>query len=103
MTIVGFGSYGPFRAWAAYQFTVENSVYVAAAFRGKGISKLLMNAIIGSAREKGFHAMVAGIDSDNKASIHLHEQMGFREVALFREVGFKFDRWLDLKFFELLI
>jgi phosphinothricin acetyltransferase len=101
--LVGFSSYGPFRAWAAYQFTIENSVYVAADQRGKGVGKLLLAPLIGSAAQKGMHAMVAGIDASNDASLRLHFSFGFKEVAHFREVGYKFDRWLDLKFLELIL
>jgi phosphinothricin acetyltransferase len=101
--IVGFSSYGPFRAWAAYQFTVENSVYVAADQRGKGIGRLLMIPVIESAREKGKHAIVSGIDASNEASLRLHKSFGFAEVAHFKEVGHKFGQWLDLKFMQLIL
>ncbi len=102
-TIVGFSTYGPFRAWQAYQFTVENSVYVKADCRGKGIAKLLMQPVIDAAKDAGKHTIVAGIDATNKASIRLHEQFGFVEVACFKEVGYKFDRWLDLSFMQLML
>jgi L-amino acid N-acyltransferase len=102
-TIVGFSTYGPFRSWQAYQYTVENSVYVKADQRGKGIAKLLMQPIIDSAKAAGMHTMVAGIDATNKASIHLHQQFGFTEVACFKEVGYKFGRWLDLAFLQLIL
>jgi phosphinothricin acetyltransferase len=101
--IVGFSTYGPFRAWQAYQYTVENSVYVKDVHRGKGIAKLLMQPVIDSAKENGMHTMVAGIDATNEASIYLHKQFGFEEVALFKEVGYKFDRWLDLAFMQLIL
>ena len=101
--IVGFSTYGPFRAWQAYQFTVENSVYVKEGCRGKGIAKLLMQPVIDSAKAAGMHTIVAGIDATNKASIHLHQQFGFKEVACFKEVGYKFDRWLDLAFLQLML
>jgi len=101
--VVGFSSYGPFRAWPAYKYTIENSVYVLEGQRGKGIGKLLIQPLIGSAREKGFHAVIAGIDASNAASIRLHASFGFLEVAHFRQVGYKFGRWLDLTFMELLL
>jgi phosphinothricin acetyltransferase len=100
---VGFSSFGPFRAWAAYQFTVENSIYVAADQRGKGIGRALLAPLIGAARERGLHALIAGIDATNAVSQQLHASFGFEEVARFREVGFKFDRWLDLVFMELIL
>jgi L-amino acid N-acyltransferase YncA len=101
--ILGFSSFGPFRAWAAYKHTVENSVYVAAVARGRGVGKLLMPPIIEAAKQLSIHAMVAGIEAENEASINLHKQFGFVEVAHFKEVGWKFDRWMDLKFLELVL
>ncbi len=101
--VAGLSSYGPFRAWAAYKYTVENSVYVAADQRGKGIARLLMQPLIDAARSQGYHAIIAGIDASNDASIGLHQSFGFEEVAHFRQVGYKFGRWLDLKFLELLL
>ncbi|BDP43661.1 phosphinothricin acetyltransferase (plasmid) [Deinococcus aetherius] len=102
-TVVGWGSYGPFRAWPGYLYTVEHSVYVAADQRGKGIGRRLLPPLIEHARAKGLHAMIAGIDADNAASLRLHEGLGFVKVAHFRQVGWKFDRWLDLVFLELLL
>ncbi|HEX9510257.1 MAG TPA: GNAT family N-acetyltransferase [Puia sp.] len=101
--VVGFSSYGPFRAWAAYKYTVENSVYVADDQRGKGIGKLLIPPLIQAAKENDLHAIIASIDASNAASIKLHQSFGFEEVAHFRQVGYKFGRWLDLKFMELLL
>ncbi|MBS1524597.1 MAG: N-acetyltransferase [Bacteroidetes bacterium] len=101
--VAGFSSFGHFRVWPCYRFTVENSVYVHAGHRGKGISKMLLQPLIDRAREMKLHAMVAGIDADNTVSYRLHQQFGFVEVAHFKQVGFKFGRWLDLKFMELLL
>ncbi len=101
--IAGFSTFGPFRAWQAYKYTVENSVYVDAAHRGRGIGKLLLAPLIRVAKERDLHAIIAGIDATNSTSIRLHESFGFEEVAHFRQVGYKFGRWLDLKFFELVL
>jgi L-amino acid N-acyltransferase len=101
--ILGLSSIGPFRAWAAYQFSVENSIYVAAAARGRGIAKLLMPPIIEAARELGMHTVIAGIDAGNEASLQLHRGFGFEEVAHFKQVGWKFNRWLDLTFMQLML
>lgn len=102
-TVAGFCSFGHFRAWACYRYTVEVSVYVEATHRGKGISKILLRALIARAREMKLHAIIAGISADNEISLKLHRSFGFTEVAHFKEVGYKFGRWLDLKFLELLI
>lgn len=101
--ILGFSTYGSFRPWPGYSKTVENSVYVASDSRGKGVAKLLLPPLIEAARQSGIHAIVAGIDADNEISIALHKKFGFVEVAHFKEVGWKFGRWLDLKFLELIV
>ena len=101
--ILGMSTIGPFRIPTAYQFTVENTVHVAAAARGKGIGKLLMPPIIEAAKQMNKHAIIAGIDASNEVSLRLHRSFGFEEVAHFKAVGFKFGRWLDLKFLERII
>jgi len=101
--IVGFSSFGTFRTWAGFKHTVENSIYVSAEHRGKGIGKLLLPPLIDAAKELKLHAIVAGIDATNDISITLHKKFGFIEVAHFKEVGYKFDRWLDLVFMELIV
>ena len=99
-TIIGFGSFGPFRLWPAYQFTVENSLYVDSAYRRKGAGTALLASLVSAAQTAGYHAMVAGIDATNEASLALHRKAGFQPVAHFREVGWKFERWLDLVFMQ---
>ena len=101
--IVGFSTFGQFRNWQAYKYSVENSVYVKADCRGKGIGKLLLQPLIATAKQMQLHTIIAGIVADNEASIALHKQFGFIEVAHFKEVGYKFDKWLDLKFLQLMI
>jgi L-amino acid N-acyltransferase YncA len=101
--VVGWSSFGSFRPWPGYRRTVEHSVYVAAARRGQGIGAALLPPLIARARAMGMHAMIAGIDADNRPSLRLHARFGFARVAHFKEVGFKFDRWLDLVFMELLL
>ena len=102
-TIAGFATYGHFRVWPCYRFTVEHSVYVQKDKRGQGISKVLLNEIIDHARKAGKHALIAGIDSENDISLKLHQEYGFTQVGRFKQVGFKFNRWLDLIFMELLL
>ena len=101
--IEGFSSFGPFRAWAAYLYSAENSVYVSADKRGKGIGKLLIPPLIDAAQRLGLHTLIASIEATNEASIRLHNHFGFTEVACFKEVGWKFGRWLDLKFLQLIL
>jgi L-amino acid N-acyltransferase len=101
--VAGFSSFGHFRAWPCYRYTVEVSVYVDTSYRGRGISKLLLQSLIARAGEMNMHALIAAISADNQVSINLHSSLGFKEVAHFKEVGYKFSRWLDLKFFELML
>jgi L-amino acid N-acyltransferase len=101
--VVGFSTYGHFRAWAAYKYSVEVSVYVHPEHRGKGIARLLYPPLFEKAREQQLHALMAGIDASNIASIKLHERFGFKTVGLFKEVGYKFDQWLDLQFMQLIL
>jgi L-amino acid N-acyltransferase len=101
--VVGFSSIGPWRAWAAYKYSVENSIYVAADQRGKGIGKKLLEPLIEAAKQLDLHAIIAGIDATNEVSINLHRSFGFTEAGQFKQVGYKFGRWLDLTFMQLLL
>lgn len=92
----GFSSFGDFRAWPGYRHTVELMVHVREDRRGRGIGPALVRPLLGRAAALGKHVMVAGIDAANDASIRMHRRLGFEQVAHFREVGRKFDRWLDL-------
>jgi L-amino acid N-acyltransferase len=98
--VLGFASYGPFRAWPGYRHTVENSVYLAASARGRGVGTQLLSALVERAVAAGVHTLVAGIDGENVASMRLHEKVGFTRVAHLKQVGRKFDRWLDLTFYQ---
>lgn len=102
-TLLAFGSYGSFRAWPAYKYSVEHSVYVHKDHRGRGLGRLVMRRLIEAAREQGLHAMIGGIDASNAGSIALHDSLGFRHVGTLPQVGFKFGRWLDLAFYQLLL
>jgi L-amino acid N-acyltransferase len=98
--VIGFSALGDFRAWPCYGFTVEHSVHVRADRRGRGVGRALMEALIPRAASLGKHILIAGIDADNAGSLKLHEGLGFERVAHFREVGRKFNRWLDLVFMQ---
>ena len=92
----GYAYVGPYRSRPAYRWTVEDSVYVAPQWQGRGIGRALLDRLIAEARQRGFRQMIAVIgDSANSASIELHRALGFRMVGTFDNVGFKFDRWLD--------
>ena len=99
-SVVGFASFGDFRAWPGYGRTVEHSVHVRQDRRGSGVGRSLVEALIPLAAAMGKHVMIAGVDAANTSSIRFHKHLGFEQVAHFREVGRKFDRWLDLVFLQ---
>lgn len=101
--VVGYASYGPWRAFDGFRETVEHSVYVRADQRGKGLGVALLQALVERARAQGLHVMVAAIESGNAASIRLHERLGFVTTGQMPQVGQKFGRWLDLTFMQLIL
>jgi L-amino acid N-acyltransferase YncA len=101
--LMGFATYGTFRAWPAYKYSVEHSVYIHIDHRGKGLGKLLMQQLITSAQRQQYHTMIGGIDISNLASISLHEKLGFTHAGTIKQAAYKFDRWLDLGFYQLLL
>ncbi len=101
--LVGFATYGTFRARAAYKYTVEHSVYVHQDHRGRGIGKALMLELIAAARQQQFHVLVGGIDIANRTSVSLHEKLGFTHAGTVSQAAYKFGRWLDLGFYQLIL
>jgi phosphinothricin acetyltransferase len=102
--VLGFASFGEWRgAWPGYRLTVEHSVHVRDGLRGAGVGRALMEALIARARLGGWHVMLGSVDADNAASIAFHERLGFSSAAHFRQVGVKFDRWLDMVFMQLIL
>ena len=101
--LIGFASYGTFRVWPAYKYSIEHSVYVDARFRGQGIGQRLLHEIINAAQEQNYHLMVGVIDAANSVSIRLHEKLGFVHCGTIRHAGFKFGRWLDVVFYQLIL
>lgn len=98
--VAGFSSFGDFRAWPCYRYSVEHSIHVRRDVRGGGTGKALLEALFPLAETLGKHVMIAGVDAGNAGSIRFHERLGFERVAHFRQVGFKFNRWLDLVFLQ---
>lgn len=101
--VVGFGMYSEFRFREAYKFTVEHSVYVNEAFHGQGIGQQLLQELIHLAKKQKLHTMIAVIDAENQGSVAFHEQFGFKTVGIIKESGYKFDRWLDSVFMQLIL
>ena len=101
--VLGFGSLSAFRNRPAYATTVEDSVYVDAAGRGSGVGRALLQELVVLANQHGFHAVIARIGGGNEASIQLHLACGFEMVGVEREVGRKFNRWLDVSVLQRLL
>lgn len=99
----GYATFGPFRPWRAYKYTVEHSVYVDKHCRGRGIGTALLQALIDIANRQGYATMVAGIDAANTPSIKLHERLGFTHAGTIKKAGYKFGQWLDLVFYQLFL
>jgi len=100
-TLLGFATYGMFRVRPAYKYTVEHSIYVRSDKRGAGWGKVLLREIIKKAEEQNFHVMVGVIDASNTISMKLHENEGFVQTGIMKEVGYKFGKWLDAAFYQL--
>lgn len=101
--VSGFATYGPFRSFPAYKYTVEHSVYVHREHRRRGVGTALMAQLVARATEQHYHAMIGVVDGSNAGSILLHERMGFVRSGVLKEAGFKFGRWLDAVFYQLLL
>lgn len=101
--VVGWGSLSKFRPRAAYAPTVEASVYIHHEHHRRGLGRLLLTDLIARARTAGFHSLIGGASADQTASIALQESLGFQHVANLKEVGFKFGRWLDVVYLQLML
>ena len=101
--IAGYGYATPWKARSAYRFAMESTIYMAAEFSGQGIGGTLYATLIAELRTRDIHCAIGGIALPNPASIRLHERLGFQKIGQFREVGWKFDQWVDVGYWELLI
>lgn len=95
-TVLGFASYGDFRTWPGYRFTVEGTIHISSTFRKQGVGSVLLARLIDHARAAGKHILIAGVDSGNAASLKFLERSGFERAGCLREVGYKFGHYLDL-------
>jgi phosphinothricin acetyltransferase len=101
--LLGYATYGPFRAWPAYKYTVELSLHLRVDARGRGLGPQLLSKLIETACARDVHVMMAGIDGTNASSIAVHERLGFVHAGTVRECGFKFGRYLDLALYQLIL
>lgn len=98
--VLGFATFGDFRPWPGYRFTVEGTIHIAAGARRSGVGAALLDVLVERARTMGKHVMVAGVDASNVASLQFLERSGFERVGHLREVGYKFEQFLDLIFLQ---
>jgi L-amino acid N-acyltransferase len=98
--IRGFATFGDFRSWPGYRYTVEGTIHIHSAARGRGVGSGLLETLLERAKILGKHTMIAGVDSENTASLRFLERSGFERVGQLREVGYKFERFLDLIFLQ---
>lgn len=99
----GYAYATPWRARSAYRFSVESTVYVSPDYLRKGLGSVLNGALLDALRGRGIHVVLGGIALPNAASVALHERMGFEKVAHFKQAGRKFDRWIDVGYWELVL
>jgi L-amino acid N-acyltransferase YncA len=101
--VLGYAYAGKWKSRCSYRFSLETTVYLDQAATGRGLGTQLYTALIAEAKPRGMHALIGGVALPNAASVALHEKLGFREVARFREVGWKFDQWIDVGYWELVL
>ncbi|MDH5229947.1 MAG: GNAT family N-acetyltransferase [Gammaproteobacteria bacterium] len=101
--LMGFASYGSFRNWPAYKYSVEHAVYVHKDHRRKGVAKFLMQKLLDEAKAQNYHVVIGGIDETNTASVSMHVKLGFTHCGTIQQAGYKFGRWLDLAFYQLVL
>ena len=99
-SLAGWAALSPFHARSAYRFTAENSIYLRDDRRGRGLGGHLLAALLDHARAHGFHPVLASITAEQEASLRLHHRLGFVETARLRQVGRKFERWLDVVYLQ---
>jgi len=95
-TAAGFATYNQFRSGAGYRHTIEHTIILAPQVRGLGAGRALLNAALDHARARQVHVCVAGLSGENEAALAFHKAMGFRQVGMMPQVGWKFERWMDL-------
>jgi phosphinothricin acetyltransferase len=101
--IAGYAYAAAWKTRAAYRHSVESTIYLAASHHGRGVGSKLYGALLAELKTRGFHSVIGGVALPNPASVALHEKLGFRKIAHFAEVGRKFDRWVDVGYWQLIL
>ena len=100
--VIGYAYATRWKGRTAYARTTETSVYLHKDSSGRGYGKKLYQALMERLKDDGYHAIIGGISLPNEASVVLHESLGFKKVGVFKEVGYKFDRWIDVGYWQLI-
>ena len=101
--IVGYAYASEWKSRCAYKYSVETTVYLKYGMEGNGIGSILYDELLDLLRKKNYHAALGGISLPNDVSVALHEKFGFQKIAQFKEVGYKFDKWIDVGYWELIL
>jgi len=101
--LAGYACASSWKRRSAYRYAVESTIYLAPEFHGRGLGADLYRALIADMRVRGFHCAIGGIALPNPASVALHEKLGYRHIGQFREVGWKFNKWVDVGYWELVL
>ena len=101
--VIGYAYADEWKTRKDYKYSVESTIYLKDGYSGKGIGSTLYKFLLNEIKKTGIHAVIGGISLPNEASIALHEKLGFKEIACFKEVGYKFDKWIDVGYWELII
>lgn len=101
--VIGYAYASSWKRRSAYRYAVESTIYVAPEFHGRGLGAELYRTLITEMRARGFHCAIGGIALPNPASIALHEKLGFKPIGQFREVGWKFGKWVDVGYWDLIL
>lgn len=102
-TVLGFASYGPFRAGPGYRHSAEHTILLTPEARGRGVGRALMQALIAHATKAGIHALIGGVSGANPGAVAFHAALGFAEVGRLPQVGYKSGQWLDLVLMQRLL
>jgi phosphinothricin acetyltransferase len=101
--VLGYSYAGKWKLRTAFRYCVESSIYLAKDATGRGLGRKLYDALIAALRERGIHSVIGGISLPNDASVGISEKLGFKKIGHFKEVGWKFNQWIDVGYWELIL
>jgi phosphinothricin acetyltransferase len=102
-TVLGYAYASKWKSRCSYRFSVESTIYLDQAATGRGIGTQLYTVLIAGLKQDNYHGIIGGVALPNEASVALHQKLGFQKVAQFKEVGWKFDKWIDVGYWELIL